>query len=134
MKKIDAIVERNSDGGCTIYCEKEMFSGYGGTPEEAKDDMLFQMSFFKDTAMEEGFSYPPFLDEEFEVVYKFDTQSLLQCYAGVITPAALERLSGIHQKQLWNYLHGRSKPRRKQVEKIEKALHTLGSELISIAL
>ena len=59
-----------------------------------------------------------FLDEEFEVVYKFDTESLLKYYTGVITPAALERLSGIHQKQLWNYLLGRSKPRKKQVEKI----------------
>ena len=45
---------------------------------------------------------------------------------GVITPAALERLSGIHRKQLWNYLHGRSKPREQQ---IEKALHSLGAEL-----
>lgn len=55
-------------------------------------------------------------------------------YAGIITPAALERLSGIHQKQLWNYMHGRSKPRKNQVQKIEKALHTLGLELMSIAL
>jgi hypothetical protein len=72
--------------------------------------------------------------EEFDVVYKFDTQSLLQYYTGVITPAALERLSGIHQKQLWNYLHGRSKPRKQQVEKMEKALHSLVFELMSIAL
>lgn len=134
MKKIEAIIERSTDGTCTIYCENEMFSGVGKTPEEAKTDMVFQMNFFKETAIDAHFSYPAFLDEEFEVVYKFDTQSLLQYYAGVITPSALERLSGIHQKQLWNYLHGRSKPRKKQVERIEKALHTLGSELISIAL
>ena len=134
MEKIEAVIERSADGGCTIYCEKEMFSGYGDTPEEAKEDMLFQMSFFKDTAIEMGFSYPAFLDKEFKVVYKFDTESLLQYYAGVITPAALERLSGIHQKQLWSYLHGHSKPRKKQVEKIEKALHSLGLELMSIAL
>jgi len=106
-----------------------MFSGVGKTPEEAKADMLFQMKFLKESAIEKSFSYPAFLDEEFEVVYKFDTESLLQYYAGVITPAALERLSGIHQKQLWNYLNGRSKPRKQQVEKIEKALHSLGAEL-----
>lgn len=134
MKKIEAIIERSTDGTCTVYCENEMFSGVGKTPEEAKADMLFQMNFFKETAIEKGFIYPTFLDQEFEVLYKFDTESLLQYYAGIITPAALERLSGIHQKQLWNYLHGRSKPRKKQIEKIEKALHNLGSELISIAL
>lgn len=55
-------------------------------------------------------------------------------YDGLITPVALERLSGINQKQLWNYLHGRSKPRKQQVEKIEKALHSLGSKLMSIIL
>jgi hypothetical protein len=110
MKKIIAIIERSTDGTCTIFCENEMFSGIGKSPEEAKADMLFQMNFFKETAIENRFSYPAFLDSEFEVVYKFDTESLLQYYAGVITPAALERLSGIHQKQLWNYMHGRSKP------------------------
>ena len=134
MKKVEAIIERSTDGSCTIFCENEMFSGVGKTPEEAKADMLFQMKFFKETAIEKNFSYPAFLDGEFEVVYKFDTESLLQYYAGVITPAALERLSGIHQKQLWNYSQGRSKPRKQQVEKIEKALHSLGSELMSIAL
>jgi hypothetical protein len=134
MKKVEAIIERSTDGSCTIYCENEMFSGVGKSPEEAKTDMLFQMNFYKETAIEKGFSYPYWLNEEFEVVYKFDTESLLQYYAGIITPSALERLSGIHQKQLWNYLHGRSKPRKQQVDKIEKALHDLGSELMSIAL
>lgn len=134
MKKVESIIERSIDGMCTIYCENEMFSGVGKSPEEAKADMLFQMNFFKETAIEKGFTYPVFLDEEFEIFYKFDTESLLQYYAGVITPAALERLSGIHQKQLWNYLHGRSKPRKQQVEKIEKALHSLGAELMSISL
>jgi len=46
----------------------------------------------------------------------------------------LEKITGIRQKQLWNYLHGKSKPRKAQVEKIEKALHLLGSELIAISL
>jgi len=134
MTKNEAIIERATNGTCTIYCENEKFSGVGQSPEEAKSEMLFQMNFFKETAIEKGFSYPAFLDGEFEVVYKFDTESLLKYYSGVITPASLERLSGIHQKQLWNYLHGRSKPRKQQIEKIEKALHSLGAELLSIAL
>ena len=134
MKKIEAIIERANDGTYSVFCVNEMFSGMGDTAEKAKADMIGLMKFCKETALEENRPYPAILDEEFDVVYKFDTESLLKYYAGVITPAALERLSGIHQKQLWNYLHGRSKPRKKQVEKIEKALHALGSELISIAL
>jgi hypothetical protein len=111
-----------------------MFTGMGDSLESAKQNMLEQMEFFKETSKEDGYQYPSFLDTEFEMVYKFDTQSLLEYYSGVITPSALERLTGINKKQLWSYLHGRSKPRRAQVDKIEKALHTLGNELSSISL
>ena len=45
-----------------------------------------------------------------------------------------ERLTGINQKQLWHYANGVTKPRPAQVQKIEKALHKLGEELISLEL
>ncbi|MDD2799372.1 MAG: hypothetical protein PHV20_12340 [Bacteroidales bacterium] len=134
MKKIDAIIGRATDGTYSVYCENEMFSGMGNSAEAAKADMMTQMKFYKESAIETGFEYPSFLDEEYEIIYKFDTQSLLEYYSGIISLAALERLSGINKKQLWSYLHGNSKPRKQQVEKIENALHTLGSELISISL
>jgi len=60
MKKIEAIIERSTDGTCTIFCENEMFSGVGKSPEEAKADMIFQMNLFKQTAIEKSFSYPAF--------------------------------------------------------------------------
>jgi hypothetical protein len=50
-------------------------------------------------------------------------------YSGIITPSALGRLSGINPKQVWAYMHGISKPRRAQLEKMESALHRLGQEL-----
>lgn len=90
--------------------------------------MRRQMDFFKKSAIEDGFSYPDFQNEEFDIVYKFDTESLLEYYSGILS------LSGLEKKQLWNYLHGKSKPRKAQVEKIEKGLHSLGSELIAISL
>lgn len=134
MKTIEAIIERAEDGTFSVYCNSEMFSGMGNTAEEAKLDMRQQMDFFKKAAIEDGFVYPGFLDEDFEIVYKFDTESLLQYYSGILSLSGLEKITGIHQKQLWNYLHRKSKPRKAQVEKIEKGLHALGSELISISL
>jgi len=122
MKTIEAIIERAKDGGYSVYCVTEMFTGMGDSAEAAKIDMLDQMKFFKETAVEDGHGYPKFLDDPFEVVYKFDTESLLEYY------------SGIHQKQLWSYLHGKSKPRKAQVEKIENGLHRFGNELISLSL
>jgi len=134
MKKIEAIIERASDGTYSIYCINEMFSGMGNSIEDAKKDMLSQMNFFKKTAIEKGFSYPKFLDEDFEIVYKFDVESLLEYYSGILSLAGIEKITGIHQKQLWNYLHGKSKPRKAQVEKITVGLHNLGSELMSISI
>lgn len=134
MKKIDAIVTRSKDGFFNIHCNDEMFSGGGDTLESAKEDMIEQMNFFKQTAVEDQFNYPSFLDENFEIVYKFDTANFLEYYSGILSLSGLEKLTGIHQKQLWNYLHRKSIPRKKQVERIEKALHRFGSELQSISL
>jgi len=134
MKKIEAIIERAKDGTFSVFCTTEIFTGMGDTAEAAKLDMQKQMDVFKKTAIEDSFSYPDFLDEEFEIVYKFNTESLLEYYSGILSLSGLEKITGIHQKQLWNYLHGKSKPRKAQVEKIEKGLHSLGSELIAISL
>lgn len=134
MKKIEAIIERAKDGTFSVFCTTEMFTGMGDTAESAKLDMRRQMDFFKKSAIEDGFSYPDFLNEDFEIVYKFDTESLLEYYSGILSLSGLEKITGIHQKQLWSYLHKKSKPRKAQIEKIEKGLHSLGSELISISL
>lgn len=134
MQTIEAIIERAKDGTFSVYCITEMFTGMGNTAEAAKMDMRQQMDFFKKTAIEDNFSYPDFLNGDFEFVYKFDTESLLEYYSGILSLSGLEKITGIHQKQLWNYLHRKSKPRKAQVEKIEKGLHTLGSELIAISL
>jgi len=134
MKTIEAIIERASDGTFSVYCTSEMFSGMGKTAEEAKLELRQQMDFFKNTAIEKSFPYPAFLNEDFEIVYKFDTGSLLEYYSGILSLSGLEKITGIHQKQLWNYLHKKSKPRKAQIEKIEKGLHTLGIELTSISL
>ncbi len=134
MKTIEAIIERGNDGTFSVYCNEEMFTGMGDTAENAKKDMRQQMDIFKKSAIEDGFSYPDFLDNDFEIVFKFDTESLLEYYSGILSLSGLEKITGIHQKQLWNYLHRKSKPRKAQIEKIEKGLHALGSELISISL
>ncbi len=134
MRKIEIIIERAGDGTYGAWSIDEKFTGMGDTPEEAKNNLIEQMNFYREYCKDEGLEYPSFLDEDFEVVIKFDTESLLQYYAGVITPAALERLTGINRKQLWSYMHGHSKPRKAQVEKINSALHQLGEELVALSL
>ena len=75
MKKITAIIGIASDGVYSVYCDKEMFSGMGDTLEAAKKNMEESMFFFRDVCKEEGYSYPEWLDGEYEIEYKFDPVS-----------------------------------------------------------
>lgn len=134
MKKVKAIISRSNDGFYNIHCTDQLFSGGGNTPQEAKNDMLTQMDFYKETAVKEGLEYPSFLDGNYEIEYEFDVQSLLEYYSGILSLSGLEKITGIHQKQLWAYLNNKSKPRRRQVERIQKGLHNLGKELSAISL
>ena len=134
MKQIEAMIERANDGTYSVYCKEEIFSGMGQTSEDAQNNMLEQMQFYKQTAIKDGFEYPAFLDDKFEMAYKFDTKSLLEYYSGILSLSGMEKITGIHQKQLWKYLHTDTIPRKKQLSKIERGLHLLGKELSSISL
>jgi pantothenate synthetase len=76
--------------------------------------------------------YPTEFDNDYELLFKMDIQSLLYCYDKILTRAALSRMTGINQRQLGHYICGRSKPRKPQSERIVNALHELGKELQSI--
>lgn len=66
--------------------------------------------------------------------YKFDAESILNYYKGIFTNAALERITGINQKQIQHYASGIKRPRPEQLKKIEMAFKKLGAELASVEL
>ena len=134
MKTIEAVIERAKDGTYSTYCLYEPFSGMGDPDESAKMNIVEAMPFHKEGCLADGLEYPDFLDSDFEIVYKFDTESLLEYYSGILSLAGMERITGINRKQLWSYSHSRPKPRKEQVQRIEKALHRLGTELSSVSL
>lgn len=104
----------------------------GDTVQETKKDVLEAIRLIKENMPEE--QVPEILKGEYEIEWKFDTQSLLQYYNGIFSHAALSRLTGINQKQLWNYANGVAKPRENARRKIERALHSLGEELLALSL
>ena len=59
---------------------------------------------------------------------------LLNAYSDVFTKAALSRITGINQRQLWHYASGMRKPRPTQRKRIEDGLHRLGMELLNIGV
>ncbi|MDH6355466.1 putative RNase H-like HicB family nuclease [Dysgonomonas sp. PH5-45] len=106
----------------------------GKTFDELKKEMKSAVEFHLECMREDGEHIPESLSGDYQLVYKFDPQSLLTHYNGIFTKAALEKLTGINQRQLQRYASGESKPRREQSEKIAKALHSLGEELCIVDL
>ena len=133
MKTIQAIIERTKDGTYSVYCKDEIFSGAGDTIGDAIQDMKTQMTFYKETAIKEGFKYPAFLDSEYEIAFSVDPLSLLKYYVGrgILTLSGMERISGINQKQLWSYMHG-TKPRKAQANRLSAGFKGLRDDLNSI--
>ncbi len=136
MEKVLVMVEIAGDGTYNVYCKDcPVFFGCGDTLDEAKENMLETIRITKDEVGKgKAAFWPEWLDGEYSLEYKFDIADFLRHYAGIITPTALGRLSGINPKQIWNYMHGVAKPRKKQIAKLQAGLHRLGEELTSISL
>jgi len=131
MKTIKIIIERNEDGFWGYAENEKAIVGGGDTVQECKQDILDCIETLKE--LDED-NKPAFLEKEYELVYKFDTASLLNYYKGIFTNSALERITGINQKQIQHYASGHRNPRLEQRIKIENALHNLGKELLAVEL
>ena len=106
----------------------------GKTFEDLKKEMQSAVEFHLEGIVEDGEDIPEIFLNPFELVYQFDIESLLLHYKGIITNAALERLTGINRRQLTHYATGLRKPRFEQRKKIGQALHRLGRELQEVEL
>lgn len=130
-KQINITIEKSKDCYAAYSVNVEGIYGMGDSVAETKKSIEDAISIIK------GFdkaNIPSALQVPYELVYQFDTQSLLKYYKGIFTNAALERITGINQKQLQHYASGLKRPRLTQAKKIEQALHKLGDELQSVKL
>lgn len=134
MEKIVVTVEL-SDNNYSAFLEAlPGCVSTGETFDELKKNINEAVIFHLAGMNEDGDDIPKQFTEAYQLVFRFDTQSLLQHYNGIFTNAALERITGINQRQLQRYASGISKPRHQQAIKIENALHKLGKELSVIEL
>ena len=131
MKKIKIVIERSKDFFSAYAENVEGIYGAGDSVLDAKNSIIESIALTKKYNKKNA---PPILKGEYTVVYRFDIESFLNYYKGIFTNAALERLTGINQKQLHHYAIGLKKPREAQIRKIETALHKLGGELLTVRL
>lgn len=132
MEKLIIQIEASSDyfDGFAVNCEGVY--GGGENLEACKVNILEGLRLLQESKPKS--EWPEILKDDYEIEFIYDVQSILSYYASVFTKPALERLTGINQKQLHHYATGLKKPREQQRKKIESALHRLGSELMSVHL
>ncbi len=132
MEKIKIIIEKSKDlyTGYSETCEG--IYGAGDTIQALKEDVIEAIRLIKDELPKEQWPEP--IKGEYSIEFKFDVKSLLEYYSGILSLSGLQKVTGINQKQLWNYLHTNTKPRKQQIERIEEGLHKLANELLSISL
>ncbi len=132
MKQIKIVIEKSKDHYSAYAENVEGIYGGGDTPEEARESVVEAIKLLQ--KYNDPKNIPAILKGKYELVYKFDTESLLNYYKRIFTKSALNRITGINQQQLHHYSTGLKKPRPAQAKKIETALHKLGSELLAVEL
>lgn len=134
MKRITVIIER-AEGNFSAYVrEVDGITATGKSIDEIKTSIIEAVTEFVAACKELNCEISEELLGDYDISFELDIQSLLAIYEGIFTKSGLEKLTGINQKQLWHYAKGISKPRQAQRQKIENALHRLGSELVSLSL
>ncbi len=131
MRKVIAIAERADDGFYSVYTAAEALpfgvTGEGETMAEAITDFKNVYADMRNAYVAETGKA---LDIEFE--FQCDMRSLLQYYYSYMTLAGLQRLTGINQGQLSQYVNGTRNPSPRTTYKIETALQQFGHELSQV--
>lgn len=130
IEKIKVTITKGADDFGAYIADIPGIYGAGDSAAEAKKSLEKSLSLF----IQNNADIPLVLKGKYTLIYQLDCISILNYYKGIFTHSALEKLTGINQRQLQHYASGLKSPRKPQLKKIEKALHQLGNELLSIEL
>ncbi len=131
MKILKAFLTKGKSDFAAWFENFEGVYGAGDTVADAKKNLIDGLNLY----VKHNRHAPSWLkNKAYKIVYRFDAESILNYYRGIFTNAALERLTGINQRQIQHYASGLKRPRTVQLKKIETAFHKLGQELIAVEL
>lgn len=130
MKKVRVFIEK-SEYGFSAYMDDTPLSysclGEGKTVEETVADFNQSYAEMREYYHENGKHF-----EEIEYEFFYDVASFLQEYCEAFSLAGLERITGVSQAQLGHFMHGRRKPSRKTIERIQKGVDEFSRKLTTL--
>ena len=132
MEKLIIVIERSSDhfGAYSENCDG--IYAAGDSLDAVKTDTFDAIRILKENLPDT--QWPVILKGDFEVEWKIDVPSFLEYYSKYMSLAGMEKMTGVNQKQLSNYLNHRSVPRPRQTKRIRDGIHRFAEELLSITL
>lgn len=129
MKTVEVVVEHGGQN-LSAYIEGAPVITVGNDMREIADNMKEAIGLY----LEDNSNPCEILCGEFELKFKIDASTFINYYSNIFTKAALSRITGINERQLWHYAAGVHKPRKKQLDKIQKGIQSLTKELSAINL
>lgn len=133
MKSVEAIVE-NTGNNLSAYIEGAPVITVGNDVKEIEKNMKEAVELYLESCKEMNIAPVEVLQGEFTLKFKIDAATFINYYSSIFTKAALSRITGINERQLWHYAAGVHKPRKQQLEKIQKGINALTEELSAINL
>ena len=125
MNTLKVIVAGGKDHYGAWAKDVEGIYGVGNTLDEIIFDIKNAVSLY----VECNENIPDVLKGDPEIELIFDITGLIKYYSQFITLPAMENLTGVNQKQLWQYANGYKTPRKETVEKIETGLKRFARRL-----
>ncbi|WP_304153852.1 antitoxin HicB [Phocaeicola plebeius] len=133
MKTVEVIVE-HAGNNLSAYIEGAPVITVGNDVKEIEKNMKEAVELYLDSCKEMNIAPVEILQGEFTLKFKIDAATFINYYSSIFTKAALSRITGINERQLWHYAAGVHKPRKQQLEKIQKGINALTEELAAINL
>lgn len=132
--RIEVCINFNGNNYEAYIPEVDGVVATSGSIEKIKEAIKEALEFHIEGSLQDNDPLPEVLFGDYELDFHYSTEALLNHFSDIFTKAALERITGINQRQLWFYAAGKRKPRPEQRRRIEKGLHELGKELLDISL
>ena len=119
-KNFSASFSENVPGGVAFTADT-----YDNILLEAQKTLDFHLQGY----VEDGEAPQWYLDKNYKLEFQPTAAALLHSLSSDITLASISRATGINQTQLGHYLHGRSRPSRKTIDKIQNGIRKFVKDL-----
>lgn len=133
MNIVEVIVEYSAEN-LSAHIEGVPVTVLGKDIAEVEQKMGEAIALYVESCCQTGTEFDERLAEDYDLQFRIDAATFINYYSNIFTKAALSRITGINERQLWHYAAGMHKPRKRQLEKIQNGINALTEELQSVSL